>query len=169
MNSTPTHPPPGLQHPPAPPHLQPGSGPCGLTAHEWHVFLVFVVLREHLARFGIIGSPLRPGSPPTAVLFVYFIAVVVAWVQDEDVSDMWLRVKHRVQVTKMGKYLAATYPVYIDLPTSSHADSSHPVLLSAHGLILPLILSWRHFSPPRAIGQAHDRITPARSHHPTTQ
>jgi hypothetical protein len=40
---------------------------------------------------------------------------------------------------------------------------------SARDPIPPSILSWRHSFPPCAIGQAHDRVVTARSHHPTTQ
>ena len=61
MNPTFTHPAPGLSDSPPPPPFHPGSGPCGLTALEWHGVLVFVMLREHqnLAYFGVIwGLPL---------------------------------------------------------------------------------------------------------------
>ncbi|KAH9033594.1 hypothetical protein EDB85DRAFT_1890121 [Lactarius pseudohatsudake] len=79
-------PPPGHGDPPGPPpHLHPGSGPCGLTAHEWHGFLIFVIL----------------------LMLVFLIAVVVAWYHDEGISEMWLRAKHRVQVVRTGTPFAA--------------------------------------------------------------
>jgi len=59
MNPTPVYPSRQV-HPPGPhPPLHHGSGPCGLTAYEWHVVLIFVILREHQpttrqARFGVI-------------------------------------------------------------------------------------------------------------------
>ncbi|KAH9030372.1 hypothetical protein EDB85DRAFT_1891666 [Lactarius pseudohatsudake] len=79
-------PPPGHGDPPGPPpHLHPGSGPCGLTAHEWHGFLIFVIL----------------------LMLVFLIAVVVAWYHDEGISEMWLRAKHRVRVVRTGTPFAA--------------------------------------------------------------
>jgi hypothetical protein len=95
MNSTPTYSPPGQQHIPGPPPpFQPGSGPCGLTGHEWHMFLVFVTL----------------------LVFVFGISFVVAWSRAEDVSDIWLQAKHCVQATKMGTRYprgpCSTYLVY---------------------------------------------------------
>ncbi|KAH9073453.1 hypothetical protein EDB83DRAFT_2516338 [Lactarius deliciosus] len=72
------YPPPPPGHGDPPPHLHAGSGPCGLTAHEWHGFLIFVIL----------------------LMLVFLIAVVVAWYHDEEISEMWLRAKHRVQVVR---------------------------------------------------------------------
>lgn len=69
MNSTPTNPPPVHQQLPGPPPFPPASGPCGLNAHEWHMFLTFVMLREHQARFGVIRISPSEGrarlTPPT--------------------------------------------------------------------------------------------------------
>ncbi|KAI9453234.1 hypothetical protein BJY52DRAFT_1225681 [Lactarius psammicola] len=74
------------------PPLHPGSesGPCGLTAYEWHVLLIFVILRQILIT--------RPGTP--AVMFVFLIAVVVAWYQTKDVSEMWHRANLRAQAAR---------------------------------------------------------------------
>ena len=47
-----------LSGPPLPLNPGSGSGLCGLTKHEWHGVLTFVLLREHQSLFGIIGSPL---------------------------------------------------------------------------------------------------------------
>lgn len=125
MNST--YLPPGHQDAPVPPPpFQPGSGPCGLTTHEWHGFLIFVMLREHHARFGVIRVPplkeARLTLPTLVVMFVFIIAVIVAWVNSEDISDMWLQATHRVQLTRTGRpaFLATPYLVYIDVHTCSH-------------------------------------------------
>ncbi|KAI9442966.1 hypothetical protein H4582DRAFT_2054068 [Lactarius indigo] len=72
-------PPPGLGGPPGPPpHLHPGSGPCGLTAQEWHGFLIFVIL----------------------LMLVFLIAVLVSWYHEEEISEIWLRAKHRIQMVR---------------------------------------------------------------------
>ncbi|KAH9040229.1 hypothetical protein EDB84DRAFT_1004847 [Lactarius hengduanensis] len=117
-----------------PPHLHPGSGPCGLTAHEWHGFLIFVML----------------------LMLVFLIAVVVAWYHDEGISEMWLRAKHRVQVGQNGvarraaqarvaatrhrkrqthyarsrhrRASASRRQFYLDVPFSLDAPSARPVI-----------------------------------------
>ena len=64
------------------------------------------------ARFGVIrGQTLLThwhSADFPAVMFVFVIAVVVAWVRSEDLSEMWLRAKDHVGVTRTGTVIDST-------------------------------------------------------------
>ena len=101
MNLTHVYPPPGREHPPGPPPpFPPDSGLCGLSAQEWHGVLIFVLSREHQSTR--VRPVLVTLAHSAAVMFVFLIAVVVAWVRTEDVSKMWLQAKDHVGVTRTG-------------------------------------------------------------------
>ena len=57
-------------------------------------------------------------------MFGFVIAVIVAWVNSEDISDMWLQAKHRVLVTRTGRSASFVTPflVYINVHTYSHIE-----------------------------------------------
>lgn len=75
----PPSPPPFSGGPPPLP-LSEKPGPCGLTSHQWHMVLTFVLL----------------------LLFALSIALVISRLNDSEISLIWLEVQDRAKLTRMG-------------------------------------------------------------------
>ena len=98
--------PPGVpSQPPFPSSLPDRGGLCGLTSAEWNLVLKLLLICECGAS-SLTGHRRThaPGSP--AVLFAFLVAFLVARVQSENISSLWLQVQGYAETTRMGTYLA---------------------------------------------------------------
>ncbi|KAH9961445.1 hypothetical protein BGW80DRAFT_1463798 [Lactifluus volemus] len=101
-------PPPFPSHPPGKPGL------CGLTSDQWHIVLILLLI----------------------LLFAFLIGFVVASVQSERISQLWLRVQGQAEVTRMAlheqlfKRLLSENDIRNPLitPGSSIDQRNHPIV-----------------------------------------
>jgi len=81
-------------------------------------------------------------------MFVFLIAIVVAWVRSEDVSDVWRQAKNRIQVIRTAwhnELLKSVLPQHdvgrLITPTPTGATRSHSTI---NFILASLFPSMRH-------------------------